>query len=67
MKPKKSVRVKQNIRYIKNRQKRRVEAKDSAKETTHESESNKNQMTNQKGLETPQQVGISRDKPYASN
>ena len=46
MKPEKSVRAKRNMRYRKNRQKRIVEAKKSAKETSHEGESNRNQMPN---------------------
>ena len=53
MKPKKSVRAKRNMRYRKNRQKRIAKAKTSAKETSHERKSNRNQMPNQQGIDTP--------------
>ena len=67
MKLEKSARAKRNMRYQKNRQKRIAQARKSAKETIHESESSRNEMPNQQRLDTPQQTGMLRDEPHAGN
>ena len=67
MKPEKSIRAKRNMRYRKNRQKRIVEAKKSAKQTTHESESNRSLETKQQERETPPLMDITRDEPHMGN